>query len=78
MLKRVLVVLFVTVYFTSCKTVKLSRNIDQKLATSFFDNHFTGIYIYDVAADKVLYNYNADKYFTPASNTKIFTLFTGL
>lgn len=78
MLKRVLVILFVTVYFTGCKMVKLSRNIDQKLATSFFDNQFTGIYIYDVAADKVLYNYNADKYFTPASNTKIFTLFTGL
>jgi D-alanyl-D-alanine carboxypeptidase/D-alanyl-D-alanine-endopeptidase (penicillin-binding protein 4) len=34
--------------------------------------------VYDIKADKEVYNYNGDKYFTPASNTKIFTLFTGL
>ncbi|MDP5105114.1 MAG: D-alanyl-D-alanine carboxypeptidase [Polaribacter sp.] len=48
------------------------------MKSSFFENQFTGIYIYDVNADKVVYNYNGTKYFTPASNVKIVTLFAGL
>jgi serine-type D-Ala-D-Ala carboxypeptidase/endopeptidase (penicillin-binding protein 4) len=78
MLKKVLFSLIITLLFVQCKTAKLSRTISKKVNTSFYDNQFTGIYIYDVKADKVLYNYNGDKYFTPASNTKIFTLFAGL
>jgi len=78
MLKKVLFVFLIIVFFTDCKSARISKNIDKTVKTSFSQNQFTGIYIYDVAADKVLYNYNADKYFTPASNTKIFTLFTGL
>jgi len=62
----------------SCATTKLSRTLSKKIDSSFYDNQFTGIYIYDVKADKVLYNYNGEKYFTPASNAKIFTLFAGL
>jgi len=57
---------------------KITRTISKKVHTPFYENQFTGIYIYDVNADKEVYNYNGDKYFTPASNTKIFTLFTGL
>ena len=41
------------------------------------DGH-VGVSIYDVAAKKYLYNYNAEKYFTPSSNQKIFTLYAGL
>jgi D-alanyl-D-alanine carboxypeptidase/D-alanyl-D-alanine-endopeptidase (penicillin-binding protein 4) len=37
-----------------------------------------GICIYDPAKDNYWYQYQDHKYFTPASNTKIFTLFTGL
>ncbi|HEY0610718.1 MAG TPA: D-alanyl-D-alanine carboxypeptidase [Chitinophaga sp.] len=37
-----------------------------------------GICIYDPAKENYWYQYQADRYFTPASNTKIFTLFTGL
>ena len=62
----------------SCATTKLTRTLSKKIDTSFYENQFTGIYIYDVKADKVLFNHNGEKYFTPASNTKIFTLFTGL
>ncbi|MGJ8745880.1 D-alanyl-D-alanine carboxypeptidase/D-alanyl-D-alanine-endopeptidase [Polaribacter sp.] len=78
MLKKVVILLLIVVFFSHCKTAKTARKIKKTTATSFFNNQFTGIYIYDVSADKVLYNYNGEKYFTPASNTKIFTLFTGL
>lgn len=37
-----------------------------------------GISIYEPAINKYWYNYNADKYFIPASNTKLFTLYAGM
>ncbi|HEY0274024.1 MAG TPA: D-alanyl-D-alanine carboxypeptidase [Chitinophaga sp.] len=38
----------------------------------------SGICIYEPATGRFLYQYQDDKYFTPASNTKIFTTFTAL
>ncbi|RBL93548.1 D-alanyl-D-alanine carboxypeptidase [Chitinophaga flava] len=37
-----------------------------------------GISIYEPATQKYWYQYQDDKFFTPASNTKIFSLFTGM
>src|ERR1700743_756437 len=37
-----------------------------------------GICIYDPATAGYLYNFQGDKYFVPASNTKLFSLFAGL
>ena len=39
---------------------------------------FIGISIYEPATGKYWYNYNAEKYFTPASNTKLFSLYAGM
>ncbi|HET9053443.1 MAG TPA: D-alanyl-D-alanine carboxypeptidase, partial [Cyclobacteriaceae bacterium] len=38
----------------------------------------TGFMLYDLQQKKELYAFQSDKYFTPASNTKIFTLYTSL
>ncbi len=48
------------------------------LRTKDLRSAHVGISIYDPAAGKYWYQYQDDKFFTPASNTKIFTLFTGL
>jgi len=42
-----------------------------------FQDH-SGFILYDPTSDKVLFEHNASRYFTPASNTKIFTLYAGL
>jgi D-alanyl-D-alanine carboxypeptidase/D-alanyl-D-alanine-endopeptidase (penicillin-binding protein 4) len=78
MLKKGIFCVISLLILASCQTAKLKRTITKKVQTDFYNNQFTGVYIYDIKADKTVYNYNGEKYFTPASNTKIFTLFTGL
>lgn len=64
--------------FIGCKSAFVSKKISKQLKSDFFDNQFTGLLVYNPASNKTIYNFNADKYFTPASNTKVFTLYAGL
>lgn len=43
-----------------------------------FQKCFSGFALYDPELRKTIYEYQSDKYFTPASNTKILTLYAGL
>lgn len=66
--------------FASCTiTNQLSKKADTILLkdTAISTGHI-GLSIYEPATDTYLYNYNADKYFIPASNTKLFTLYAGM
>ncbi len=56
-----------------------SKKFDNYVAESpVFQTNFTGFALYDTEQQKMVYTYQADKYYTPASNTKIFTLYASL
>jgi D-alanyl-D-alanine carboxypeptidase/D-alanyl-D-alanine-endopeptidase (penicillin-binding protein 4) len=74
---RVLLFLFL---FSSCS---VSKQISKQAHTfllqdSSLINGQIGISIYEGATGKYWYNYQAEKYFVPASNTKLFSMYAGL
>ncbi len=66
--------------FASCSVSKqISKQANTILLndTAISKGHI-GISIYEPATNTYWYNYNATKYFVPASNTKLFTLYAGM
>ncbi|MGS2739799.1 D-alanyl-D-alanine carboxypeptidase [Sinomicrobium sp. M5D2P17] len=78
MYRKIFPFLFVLVFILSGCGASKGIRVKKYFDDNFFDRQFTGFALYDPVKDKMLYTYQADKYFTPASNTKIFTLYTGL
>ena len=72
--------LFTFFTLSSCSfTKQISKQANTVLLkdTAIMQGHI-GISIYEPATGKYWYNYNAEKYFVPASNTKLFTLYAGM
>lgn len=72
------------ILLTACGTSKklpieppmtIERQIEE---SAVFSKIFTGFALYDPGLDSMLYSHEADKYYTPASNTKLFTFYTTL
>jgi D-alanyl-D-alanine carboxypeptidase/D-alanyl-D-alanine-endopeptidase (penicillin-binding protein 4) len=85
------ILLFVSLTFllvTGCKTSKkVVQPAPAKQASPFavmldtskvFSSNLTGFALYDPESDSLIYGQNEDRYFTPASNTKLYTFYTGL
>lgn len=66
--------------FASCSPTGYIRKAATAtlLGEDILKSAHTGICIYDATDNKYLYNYQSDKYFVPASNTKIFSLYAGM
>jgi D-alanyl-D-alanine carboxypeptidase/D-alanyl-D-alanine-endopeptidase (penicillin-binding protein 4) len=62
----------------ACSPVSKNRLTKTFQSTEHKFQHHAGFVLHDPAAKKTLFSYNGERYFTPASNTKIFTLFTAL
>jgi D-alanyl-D-alanine carboxypeptidase/D-alanyl-D-alanine-endopeptidase (penicillin-binding protein 4) len=77
-----------TVFLFFCSLIGLnSCSISKKISNqanlgilkdSIISHAHTGICIYEPATGKYWYQHDADKFFVPASNTKLFSLYTGL
>lgn len=78
MISRILLLLLAASLAFSCSPVskrKLNRTL--RSTEEKFQDH-TGFILYDLKSNKTIYEYNADRYFAPASNTKILTLLASL
>jgi len=58
---------------------RIAKSTDKILIKdSAISSGHIGISIYEPSTNSYWYNYNADKYFVPASNTKLFTCYAGM
>lgn len=64
----------------SCSTQQKISTLSNKtlLKDTALTHAHTGIAVFDVTENKYLYRYNSDKYFVPASNVKLPTLYAGM
>ncbi len=68
-----------SVFISSCSLQKqIGKTAAVALADSSLLNAHVGISIYEPATGKYWYNYNGDKYFVPASNTKLPTCYAAM
>ena len=67
-------------FLSSCANrVRIHKtSLEKHLNSSRFNTQMTGLLVYNPENKDTLVQYNASQYFIPASNTKIFTLFTAL
>lgn len=70
-MKRLLLAL--AVLASSCTVQKINKSFTK---SDVFDKGHLGFMLLDPDKDKVLVDINSDKYFIPASNTKLFTFYT--
>ena len=68
------------ILFFACDATKVSmKSVSRRLKESeVFKNNHTGFALYDMAEKKMLLQHNAERYFIPASNTKLFTFYASL
>lgn len=64
---------------TACRVQKIARVAEQTvLSDSLLASAHIGICVYDATDNNYLYNYQGNKYFIPASNTKIVTCYAAM
>jgi serine-type D-Ala-D-Ala carboxypeptidase/endopeptidase (penicillin-binding protein 4) len=73
-------ILFVTAlsFLYACSPISRSRLLKTFNETEQVFSDHTGFVLYDPELDKTVFDFNGARYFTPASNTKIFTFFASL
>lgn len=72
-------ILIVSVISSCSVSKQISKQADSLLLSdSAISTGHIGISIYEPATNKYWYNHNASKYFIPASNTKLYTLYAGM
>ncbi|WP_036155304.1 D-alanyl-D-alanine carboxypeptidase/D-alanyl-D-alanine-endopeptidase [Maribacter forsetii] len=79
-MKHFLFIIVILILVSACTSTKsiIRKDFNQQLSSSFYQNQFTGVLVIDAETKDTIYTNNSHKYFIPASNTKIFTLYAAL
>ncbi len=82
-ISRILCICILVLSVCCFEACSVQKKIAKKAhAAIFADSNFTsahiGISVFDANENKYLYNFQGDKYFVPASNTKLFTCYAGM
>jgi len=80
-MKKIYWILFtVSVLLNACTLQKktLNKYISSGLNNPVFSNYQIGFSLYDLTTQSLLFEKNANKFFIPASNTKLLTFYAGL
>lgn len=80
LMRNILICVLVGIALFGCASgkKKMRKYVEKSLASAFYKHRFTGFMVFDPHSKDTIYSYNSAKYFTPASNTKIFTLYACL
>lgn len=70
-----IIFLFIVLLITSCGPTRYLKTVAKAEKNN---HHFTGLAVFDPTTGKMLFRHNANKYFTPASNIKVLTLYTAM
>lgn len=74
-----MLLLLMVILFSCSTSQKMSRNINREFSNSTLaGKYLVGFALYDWEKQQMILEKNADLYFTPASNTKLFTFYVGL
>lgn len=77
-MRGLFIILVVITLATSCSPVSKNQLTRTFQATEQKFQQHMGFVLFDPAEKKTLFTFNGERYFTPASNTKIFTLYASL
>lgn len=79
-MKKIISILAIFIVLSACSAKKsiIKKQLNSNLSSSFYKNQFTGVLVIDAKTKDTIYDQDSHKYFIPASNTKIFTLFAAL
>jgi serine-type D-Ala-D-Ala carboxypeptidase/endopeptidase (penicillin-binding protein 4) len=71
---------FLSILWSGCS---IQKQLAKEADADFFSNKdfapaHVGVAVFDPTANKFLYEHQSDKYFVPASNTKLFSFYAGL
>jgi D-alanyl-D-alanine carboxypeptidase/D-alanyl-D-alanine-endopeptidase (penicillin-binding protein 4) len=76
---RITCIISIILVLSSCSVQqKISKSAKQVISDSSLLTAHVGISIYEPATGKYWYNYQGDKYFVPASNTKLATCYAAM